>query len=92
MKKKKHSPEQIVKMLRQAEVEVGRGMSVAMVSKKLGVTEQTYYRWKREFAGMSGDHLTRLKGLERENTQLKKIVAEQAMDIDALKDVASKKW
>ena len=92
MKKTKHTPEQIVKMLRQAEMELARGATVAMVSKKLGVTEQTYYRWKREYSGMQVDHLTRLKGLEKENSRLKKIVAEQAMDIDALKDLASKKW
>lgn len=92
MKRTKHAPEQIVKKLREAEVEMARGATVAVVTKKLGVTEQTYYRWKRQYGSMDVDHLARLKELERENSRLKKIVAEQAMDIDALKDIASKKW
>ena len=92
MKKSKHAPEQIVKKLREAEVELAKGATVATMTKKLGVTEQTYYRWKRQYGSMDVDHLARLKELERENSRLKKIVAEQAMDIDALKDIASKKW
>jgi len=73
-------------------MELGKGATVDQVSRKLGVTEQTYYRWKREYGGMEVDQLARLKELERENGRLKKIVAEQAMDIDALKEIASKKW
>jgi len=92
VKKTKHAPEQIVKRLREAEMELAKGATVATVTKKLGVTEQTYYRWKRQYGSMEVDHLARLKELERENSRLKKIVAEQAMDIDALKDIASKKW
>lgn len=92
MKKTKHAPEQIVKKLREAEMELAKGATVATVTKKLGVAEQTYYRWKRQYGSMDVDHLARLKELERENSRLKKIVAEQAMDIDALKDIASKKW
>lgn len=92
MKRKKNTPEQIVTKLRQAQLELGKGATVDQVSRKLGITEQTYYRWKREYGGMEVDQLARLKELERENGRLKKIVAEQAMDIDALKEIASKKW
>ena len=92
MKRKKNRPEQIVTKLRQAQLEIGKGATVDQVSRKLGITEQTYYRWKREYGGMEVDQLARLKELERENGRLKKIVAEQAMDIDALKEIASKKW
>lgn len=92
MKRKKHTPEQIVTKMRQAQMEIGKGATVDQVSRKLGITEQTYYRWKREYGGMELDHLTQLKELQRENGRLKKIVAEQAMDIDALKEIASKKW
>ena len=92
MKRKRNSAEQIVTKLRQAQIEIGKGATVDQVSRKLGITEQTYYRWKREYGGMEVDHLSRLKELERENSRLKKLVAEQAMDIDALKEIASKKW
>jgi putative transposase len=91
VKKTRHAPEQIVKKLREAEMELAKGATVATVTKKLGVTEQTYYWWKRQYGSMDVDHLGRLKELERENSRLKKIVAEQAMNIDALKDIASKK-
>ena len=76
----------------QAQLEIGKGATVDQVSRKLGITEQTYYRWKREYGGMEVDQLAKLKELERENGRLKKIVAEQAMNIDALKEIASKKW
>lgn len=92
MKRTKNTPEQIVTKLRQAQLEIGKGATVDQVSRKLGITEQTYYRWKREYGGMEVDQLGKLKELERENGRLKKIVAEQAMDIDALKEIASKKW
>jgi putative transposase len=92
VKRKKNTPEQIVTKLRQAQMEIGKGATVDQASRKLGITEQTYYRWKREYGGMEVDQLGRLKELERENGRLKKIVAEQAMDIDALKEIASKKW
>jgi putative transposase len=92
VKRKKNPPEQIVVKLRQAQLELGKGSTVDQVSRKLGITEQTYYRWKREYGGMEVDQLAKLKELERENGRLKKIVAEQAMDIDALKEIASKKW
>ena len=92
MKRKKHTPEQIVKKLREAEMELAKGASVADVSRRLAVSEQTYYRWKQQYSGAQGDQQVKVKELERQNTRLKKIVAEQAMDIDALKEIASKKW
>lgn len=92
MKSKKHTPEQIVKKLREAEMELAKGAAVADVARKLAVSEQTYYRWKQQYGGAQGDRQVKVKELERQNTRLKKIVAEQAMDIDALKEIASKKW
>ena len=92
MKRKKHTPEQIVKKLREAEMDLAKGAVVADVSRKLGVSEQTYYRWKQQYGGGQADQRVRVKELERQNARLKKIVADQAMDIDALKDINSKKW
>jgi transposase-like protein len=92
VKRKKHAPEQIVRKLREAEMELAKGAVVADVSRKLGVSEQTYYRWKQQFGGGQADQQIRVKELERQNARLKKIVADQAMDIDALKEIASKKW
>jgi transposase-like protein len=92
VKRKKHTPEQIVKKLREAEMELAKGAIVSDVSRKLGVSEQTYYRWKQQYGGGQADQQIKVKELERQNARLKKIVAEQAMDIDALKDIASKKW
>jgi putative transposase len=92
VKRKKHTPEQIVKKLREAEMELAKGATVADVSRRLGVSEQTYYRWKQQYGGGQGDQQVKVKELERQNARLKKIVADQAMDIDALKEIASKKW
>jgi len=75
--------------LREAEVETGRGMTVAEVVRKLGITEQTYYRWRREYGGLRLDQAKRLKDLERENARLKKIIADQALDMAILKEAAS---
>jgi putative transposase len=92
VKRKKHTPEQIVKKLREAEMELAKGASVPDVSRKLAVSEQTYYRWKQQYGGGQADQQVKVKELERQNARLKKIVADQAMDIDALKEIASKKW
>jgi putative transposase len=92
VKRKKHTPEQIVKKLREAEMELAKGAIVSDVSRKLEVSEQTYYRWKQQYGGAQADHQVKVKELERQNARLKKIVADQAMDIDALKEIASKKW
>ena len=88
MKGKHHKPEQIIGLLRQAEVELGSGLSVAQVCQKLAVSEQTFYRWKSQYGGMKADQMKRLKELEAENARLKKIVAEQALDLQMLKEVA----
>ncbi len=92
MKRKRHSAEQIISKLREAEVLLPRGQAVPQVCRQLGVTVQTYYRWRKEYGGMRVDQAKRLKDLEKENTQLKRIVADQALDMAILKDVASGKF
>ena len=89
MSQKRHTPEQIIRKLRQAEIEISNGATIPIASKKIGVTEQTYYRWRAEYGGMRVDQVKRLKELEKENTQLKKVVADQALDISILKEAAS---
>ena len=85
---KRYKPEQIVSMLREAEVELSKGQSIAVVAKKLGITDQTYYRWRREFGGMKVDQAKRLKELEQENARLKRVVADQALDMAILREAA----
>ena len=89
MKGKRHKPEQIIGKLREVEIELGRGASVAEACKKIGVTDHTYYRWRAEYGGMRIDQAKRLKELEKENARLKKLVAEQALDNAILKEAAS---
>lgn len=91
-KGKKHTPEQIVAKLRQSERMKAEGATVAMIVKKLGITEQTLNRWRHQFGTMSKDEAAQLKLLQQENVQLKKIVANQALDIQMLKDVAAGKF
>jgi transposase-like protein len=86
--KKRHTPEQIVRKLREADALLSAGASVADVSRKLGVSEATYHRWRRKYEGMEVQELKKLKALEQENARLKAIVAEQAVDIRILKEVA----
>ena len=92
MKRKRHSAEKIISKLREAEILLQKGQAVPQVCRQLGVTVQTYYRWRKEYGGMRVDQAKRLKDLEKENTQLKKIVADQALDMAILKDVASGKF
>jgi transposase len=92
MKRKKHTPDQIIAKLRQAEAERAQGASVEVVCRKLEISTQTYMRWQQQYAGMQVDQVKRLRELEHENTRLKKLVAEQAMDIAALKEISRKKW
>jgi transposase-like protein len=89
MARKHYTVEQIMKKLREAEVEVGRGASVPDACRKIGVSDQTYYRWRKEYGGLRLDQARRLKELERENARLKKLVADQALDISILKEAAS---
>ena len=88
MPKKRYSSEQIIAKLREAEVELAKGQKTGAVCRKLGISEQTYYRWRREYGGLRVDQAKRLKQLERENTRLKKVVADQALDISILKEVS----
>jgi transposase-like protein len=88
MKKKGFSAEQIIGKLREAEVLLGQGGTVGGVSRKLGVTEQTYYRWRREYGGMRLDQARRLKELEKENGRLKRLVADLTLDNAILKEAA----
>ena len=86
---KKHSGPQIVAKLREADVELGKGMTVPEVSKKIGVSEQTYYRWRQKYGGMSPAAIQELKALQKENARLKNLVAEQALDNAILKEAAA---
>ncbi len=92
MGKKRFKAEQIIRMLREADVEVAKGQTTGQVSRKLGITEQTYYRWRKEYGGMKVDQAKRLKELEAENTRLKKLVADLSLDKMILKEVASKNF
>ena len=80
MGRKRHTPEQIITALREAEVGLARGKSVKLMSRELGITEQTYYRWRREYGGMKVNQARRLKELERENGRLKRAVADLTLD------------
>ena len=89
MPRKKHSAEEIIGKLREAEVLLAQGKKVPEVSRILGVTEQTYFRWRKEYGGLKKDQARRLKELERENARLKKLVADQALDNAILKELSS---
>jgi len=89
MSQKRYTPEQIIHKLREAEVELSKGATVPVTCKKIGVTQQTYYRWRTEYGGLRLDQAKRMKALEIENVRLKKLVAEQALDIAILKEAAS---
>ena len=88
-KRKRYAAEEIIGKLREAEVHLAQGETVGQVVRKLGVSEQSYYRWRREYGGMRVDQAKRLKELERENARLKRLVAEQALDNSILREVAS---
>lgn len=88
MGQKRRSSEQILHMLRQAEVELAKDQSVKEVAKKLGITEQTYYRWRKEYGGLRVDQAKRMKQLERENVRLKNLLAESHLDMAILREAA----
>ena len=92
MRRKRHTPQEIITNLRQAEAELNQGATVEMVCRKLEISEQTFHRWRHLYGGMKGPEMARLKELERENQRLRKIVAQQAMDIDGLKELNRKNW
>ena len=89
MGRKRHTAEQIIAKLREAEVALAKGQPLALVVRKLEIAEQTYYRWRKEYGGLRVDQAKRLKELEKENARLKKLVADQALDNAILKEVAS---
>ena len=87
--KKKHSGPQIVAKLRQADVLIGQGKSVPEVCREIEVSDQTYYRWRQKYGGMSPDMIKQLRELQKENARLKRVVADQALDNAILKEAAS---
>jgi putative transposase len=88
MTKKGYTPEQIINKLREAEILLGQGNSIGEASRKIGVTEQTYYRWRKEYGGMRVEQAKKLKELEKETARLKKLVADLSLDNAILKEVA----
>ena len=88
MAKKGYTPEQIIHKLREAEVMLSQGAPIAVVSKKIGVSGHTYYRWRKEYGGMRVDQAHRLKELEQENSRLKRIVADLSLDNAILKEAS----
>src|SRR5947208_16997175 len=92
MKRRRHTPEQVVRKLREAERLLAEGKTIPEVAKALEVSENTYHRWRNQYGGMKADDAKRLKELERENARLKAIVADQALEKQALKEVAKGNW
>ena len=88
MPRKRYTPEQIINSLREAEVLMSQGSTTGQAARHLGITEQTYYRWRKEYGGMRINQAKRLKELEKENTRLKRLVADISLDNAILKDVA----
>jgi transposase-like protein len=88
LKRRRHTPEQIIRKLREAEKMLGEGKTTAEAAKALGVSEQTFHRWRNQYGGMKADDVKRLKQLEKENRELKQIVADKELDIRAYKEVA----
>jgi putative transposase len=92
MKRRRHTPEQIIRKLREAERMLGEGKTIPEAAKELGISEQTYHRWRNRYGGMKANDAKRLKELERENQQLKRIVADQVLENQALKEVSRGNW
>jgi len=92
MKRRRHTPEQVIRKLRESDRMLGEGKTIPEVAKALEVSENTYHRWRNQYGGMKADDAKRLKELERENARLKAIVADQALEKQALKEVAKGNW
>ncbi len=92
MARRRHTPEQIIRKLREADRLLGEGAEIADVARHLEVSEATYQRWRNQFGGMKADDAKRLRELERENTRLKRIVADKELEIDALREVSRGNW
>ena len=88
MVRKNFTPEQIINKLREAEIHINQGVSISEASRKIGVTQQTYYRWRKEYGGLRIEQAKRLKSLEKENARLKKLVADLSLDNAILKEAA----
>ena len=92
MKRRRNTPEQIIRKLREAERLIGEGKTIPEAAKELGISEQTYHRWRNRYGGMKADDAKRLKELERENATLKRIVADKELEVVALKEIAKGNW
>ncbi len=92
MARRRHTPEQIIRKLREADRLLGEGKDLAEVARHLEVSEQTYHRWRNQFGGMKADDAKRLRELERENIRLKRIVADKELEIDALREISRGNW
>ncbi len=92
MSQKRHSVDQIIAKLRRADVLLGKDTKVPEICNQLEIAEQTYYRWRQKYGGMQPEMAKQLKTLEKENARLKKMVAEQALDMDILKEAAKGNW
>ena len=92
MKRRRHTPEQIVRKLREVERLLGEGQTIAEAAKQVEVSVQTYHRWRNQYGAMQADDAKRLRELERENVRLKRIVADKELEIDALKEIAKGNW
>jgi putative transposase len=92
MARRRHTPEQIIRKLREADRLLGEGADIAEVARQLEVSEQTYHRWRNQFGGMKADEAKRLKELERENRELKQIVADKELENRALREIARGNW
>ena len=88
MKRRQHSAEQIIRKLAEGEKLLGEGKTIEEVSRHLEITESTWHRWRNQYGGMKADDAKELRELRKENTRLKRIVADQALDIDMLKEIA----
>lgn len=89
---KRHTAEQIIPKLRQAEADLAQGLTIAQVCQRLAISEQTLHRWRNQYGGLKADEAKRLKELEAENARLKRLVAELALDKQMLQEIAQKKW
>ncbi len=88
MVRKAYTPEQIINKLREAEIHINQGISIAEASRKIGITQQTYYRWRREYGGLRIEQARKFKNLEKENARLKKLVADLSLDNAILKEAS----
>ena len=92
MKRRRHTPEQIVRKLREVERLLGEGQTIGEAAKQVEISEQTYHRWRNQYGGMKADDAKRLRELERQTVRLKRLVADKELEIDALREVARGNW